>query len=63
MPTDLYGPNGNFDRLSGHVLPALLVKIASAAWEGRDTVEIWGSGPAPCEFLHVNDLAGAVVFL
>jgi len=63
MPTNLYGPNDNFDPLSGHVLPALLAKIDAAFREGRDTVEIWGSGGPRREFLHVDDLADAVVFL
>jgi len=63
MPTNLYGPNDNFDLLSGHVLPALLAKIDAAVREGRDTVEIWGSGQPRREFLHVDDLADAVVFL
>jgi hypothetical protein len=47
----------------GHVLPALLVKIDAAVQEGRDTVEIWGSGRSRREFLHVDDLADGVVFL
>jgi len=63
MPTNLYGPNDNFDLLSSHVLPALLAKIDAAFGEGRDTVEIWGSGRPRREFLHVDDLADAVVFL
>lgn len=63
MPTNLYGPNDNFDLLSSHVLAALLVKIDAAARGGRDTVEIWGSGRPRREFLHVDDLADAVVFL
>jgi GDP-L-fucose synthase len=63
MPTNLYGPNDNFDLLSSHVLPALLAKIDAAVWEGRDAVEIWGSGRPRREFLHVDDLADAVVFL
>ena len=63
MPTNLYGPNDNFDLLSSHVLPALLAKIDAAVREGRDAVEIWGSGRPRREFLHVNDLADAVVFL
>jgi GDP-L-fucose synthase len=63
MPTNLYGPNDNFDLLAGHVLPALLAKIDAAMREGRDTVEIWGSGRPRREFLHVDDLADAVVFL
>ena len=63
MPTNLYGPNDNFDLLSSHVLPALLAKIDAAVRERRDTVEIWGSGRPRREFLHVDDLADAVVFL
>src|SRR5215469_5098134 len=63
MPTTLYGPNDNFDLLSGHVLSALLAKIDAAVTDGRDTVEIWGSGRPRREFLHVDDLADAVVFL
>jgi GDP-L-fucose synthase len=63
MPTNLYGPNDNFDLLSSHVLAALLAKIDAAVREGRDQVEIWGSGRPRREFLHVDDLADAVVFL
>jgi GDP-L-fucose synthase len=63
MPTNLYGPNDNFDLLSSHVLPALLAKIDVASRDGRDTVEIWGSGRPRREFLHVDDLADALVFL
>jgi len=63
MPTNLYGPNDNFDLLSSHVLPALVAKIDAAVREGRDAVEIWGSGRPRREFLHVDDLADAVVFL
>jgi GDP-L-fucose synthase len=63
MPTNLYGPNDNFDLLSSHVLPALIAKIDAAVRDGRDTVEIWGSGRPRREFLHVDDLADAVVFL
>ena len=63
MPTNLYGPNDNFDLLSGHVLPALLAKVDAAVRECRDTVEIWGSGRPRREFLHVEDLADALVFL
>jgi GDP-L-fucose synthase len=63
MPTNLYGPNDNFDLLSSHVLPALLAKVHAAVREGRDEVEIWGSGRPRREFLHVDDLADAVVFL
>src|SRR5438552_12826625 len=63
MPTNLYGPNDNFDVISSHVLPALLAKIDAAVRDGRDTVEIWGSGRPRREFLQVDDLADAVVFL
>jgi GDP-L-fucose synthase len=63
MPTNLYGPNDNFDLLSSHVLAAMLAKIDAAVRDGRDTVEIWGSGRPRREFLHVDDLADAVVFL
>src|SRR4029077_15884737 len=63
MPTNLYGPNDNFDRLSSHVLPAMLAKIDDAVQAGRKTVEIWGSGRPRREFLHVDDLADACVFL
>lgn len=63
MPTNLYGPNDNFDPLSSHALAALLAKTDAAVREGRKTVEIWGSGRPRREFLHVDDLADAVVFL
>ena len=63
MPTNLYGRDDNFDLLSGHVLPALLAKIDAAVRESKDTVEIWGSGRPRREFLHVDDLADAVVYL
>jgi len=63
MPTNLYGPNDNFDLVSGHVLPALLAKFDAAVRESRDKVEIWGSGHPRREFLHVDDLADALVFL
>jgi GDP-L-fucose synthase len=63
MPANLYGPNDNFDLISSHVLPALLVKIDTATRENRNTVEIWGSGQPRREFLHVDDLADACVFL
>jgi GDP-L-fucose synthase len=63
MPTNLYGPGDNFDPLASHVLPALLRRIDEAARNGRSTVEIWGSGEPRREFLHVDDLADASVFL
>lgn len=63
MPTNLYGQNDNFDLQSSHVMPALMRKIHEAKREGRKTVEIWGSGTPRREFLHVDDLADACVFL
>jgi GDP-L-fucose synthase len=63
MPTNLYGPNDNFDLLSSHLLPALLAKVDTAVRDRQDTVVIWGSGHPRREFLHVDDLADAVVFL
>jgi GDP-L-fucose synthase len=63
MPTNLYGPEDNFDLQTSHVLPALLAKIHRAKTMGRPSVEIWGSGTPMREFLHVDDLADAVVFL
>ena len=62
MPTNLYGPEDNFDLGSGHVLAALLRKIHEAKVAGADTVEVWGSGRPRREFLHVDDLADAAVF-
>jgi len=63
MPTNLYGPNDNFDLVSSHVLPALMRKIHEAKVANAPTVTIWGSGKPLREFLHVDDLADAVVFL
>lgn len=63
MPTNLYGPNDNFDLTSSHVLPALIRKFHEAKLEGHERVEIWGSGNPMREFLHVDDLADACVFL
>jgi GDP-L-fucose synthase len=63
MPTNLYGPGDNFDLASSHVLPALMAKIDAARRSGRDAVPIWGSGTPRREFLHVDDLADALVFL
>jgi GDP-L-fucose synthase len=62
MPTNLYGPNDNFDPQSSHVLPALLRKIHLAKISGAEAVEIWGSGRPKREFLHVDDLADASIF-
>ncbi len=63
MPTNLYGPNDNFDLENSHVVPALLRKTHEAKMAGREFVEVWGTGEARREFLHVDDLADACVFL
>ncbi|PYI92877.1 MAG: GDP-fucose synthetase [Verrucomicrobia bacterium] len=63
MPTNLYGPNDNFDLVSSHVLPALLRKAHLAKQEGKRELVVWGSGQPRREFLHVDDLAAACVFL
>ena len=63
MPTNLYGPNDNYDLQNSHVLPALLRKFHEAKTEGRPVVEVWGSGSPKREFLHVDDLAAACLFL
>lgn len=63
MPTNLYGPNDNYDLKSSHVLPALMRKFHEAQDSGSSEVEIWGSGTPKREFLHVDDMAGACVFL
>lgn len=63
MPTNLYGPNDNYDLENSHVLPALLRKFHTAKIEGKDHVEVWGSGSPKREFLHVDDLADACYYL
>ena len=63
MPTNLYGPNDNYDLQNSHVLPALLRKFHEAKEQGNPTVEIWGTGTPKREFLHVDDLAEASIFL
>ncbi|HIB51538.1 MAG TPA: GDP-L-fucose synthase [Candidatus Marinimicrobia bacterium] len=63
MPTNLYGPNDNFDLTSSHVLPALVRKFHEAKEGGKDFVEIWGTGKPKREFLYVDDLADACVYL
>lgn len=63
MPTNLYGPNDNFDLQSSHVLPALLRKVHEAKETGADHVMLWGSGTPRREFLHVDDLAEGCLFL
>ena len=63
MPTNLYGPGDNFDLENSHVLPALMRKFHEAKSSGAASVEVWGSGKPRREFLHVDDLADACVFL
>ena len=63
MPTNLYGPNDNFDLNSSHVLPAMIRKFHDAKVGGASSVELWGTGTPRREFLHVDDLARACVFL
>ena len=63
QPNNLYGPGDNFDLISSHVVPALIRKAHEAKVEGRDSMEIWGSGNPMREFLYVADIADALVFL
>lgn len=63
MPTNLYGPGDNFDLQSSHVLPALIRRFHEAKERGDETMSIWGTGTPRREFLHVEDLADAVVYL
>ncbi|AIZ44033.1 GDP-L-fucose synthase [Deinococcus radiopugnans] len=63
MPTNLYGPGDNFDLMGSHVLPALIRKMVDAREAGAPTVSVWGSGTPLREFLHVDDLADACLFL
>ena len=63
MPTNLYGPQDNFDLTSSHVVPALMVKAHEAKQAGRSGLEIWGTGQPRREFMYVDDLADALVFL
>lgn len=63
MPTNLYGPNDNYDLQNSHVLPALVRKFCEAKEENKKYVQIWGSGRPKREFLHVDDLAQACLFL
>jgi len=62
MPTNLYGPNDNFDLMSSHVLPAMIRKFHEAKMNGNAPVELWGTGSPMREFLHVDDLSQAVLF-
>lgn len=63
MPTNLYGPGDNFDLASSHVLPALIRKAHEAKLAGEKTLPVWGTGTPMREFLHVDDLADACIFL
>jgi GDP-L-fucose synthase len=63
MPTNLYGPNDNYDLNSSHVLPALLRKAHEARLNGAASLTVWGSGTPRREFLHVDDLAAATLFV
>ena len=63
MPTNLYGPNDNYDLNNSHVLPAMIRKFHEAKVEEKDIVEIWGTGTPMREFLYVDDLADACVYL
>lgn len=63
MPTNLYGPNDNYDLNNSHVLPAMIRKFHEAKLEGKDKVEIWGTGTPMREFLYVDDLADACIHL
>jgi len=63
MPTNLYGPGDNFDLATSHVLPAMIRKFHDAKANGNEPVQLWGTGTPRREFLHVDDLARALVFL
>lgn len=63
MPTNLYGPNDNFDLSTSHVLPALIRKFHEAKVQGKSSVTVWGTGKPLREFLYVDDLAEAILFL
>jgi GDP-L-fucose synthase len=63
MPTNLYGPGDNFDLETSHVLPAMIRKFHNAASDGHKPVTLWGSGKPMREFLYVDDMAGAVLFI
>jgi len=63
MPTNLYGPNDNFDLQNSHVLPALIRKFVAAKEENQQTVTVWGTGSPKREFLYVDDMADACIYL
>ena len=62
MPTNLYGPNDNYDLNNSHVLAALINKITHAKKYKKDSIEIWGTGKPKRDFLHVDDLVDAILF-
>ena len=62
-PTNSYGPNDNYDLTSSHVIPALISKMHTAKSEGREEIEVWGTGSQRREFIHVDDMADALIFL
>ena len=62
QPANLYGPKDNFNLKSSHVMPALIRKFHNAKINNKKTVEVWGTGVAKREFLHVDDLAEAILF-
>jgi len=63
MPTNLYGPNDNYDPINSHVIPAMLRKFILAARNNTNNVEMWGSGSPLREFMHVDDVADACLYL
>lgn len=63
MPTNLYGPGDNFDLNNSHVIPALIRKFYEAKMKSKNEVEVWGTGSAKREFLHVDDMADACIFI
>jgi GDP-L-fucose synthase len=63
MPTNLYGPGDNFDLQNSHVLPALIRRVHEAKVRGEENVTVWGTGTPRREFLHVDDLADAILYL
>ncbi len=63
MPTNLYGPNDNFDFNSSHVIPGFIAKFHKAKTDSSKTVELWGTGDPLREFMHVEDLASAIKFV
>jgi len=63
MPTNLYGPNDHFEKMNSHVIPGLIYKMHKAVIENSSSVEIWGSGSPLREFMHVDDLSSAIIFL